>query len=138
MLWVRDDYRCFIAYDGVICNDTFITPLGQPPYVQSETPSVADPPIYAGASLFVVLLGLTLAVHWWRVQMADSGELYVPSPSAPVAAPAAADADGVQQKPPAEEYEPPSTLTARGVALGLLKRVRMPLSFLWLDWLQPG
>jgi hypothetical protein len=134
--WFKADYPCFVAYDGVVCNQTFVVALGDPLWLQSEVPSKATTPIYAGAALFVLLVLLTLAIHQWRLATVGHGALYKQPPPAessptPVAPLRAADA-------PAPAAADSDESWARALALGALQLARQPLSYVWRDWAQPS
>jgi H+/Cl- antiporter ClcA len=130
--WLTVDYPCFVAYDGVVCNQTFVVALGDPEWQQSDLPSKATTRIYAGAALFVVLILLTVAIHQWRLASVSGRALYQQQPAAKASL---GTAEAHVPSPLAPTYSEASW--ARALALLALQRVRQPMSYLWRDWAQP-
>jgi len=125
--WYSYYWMCYVAYDGVVCNNTFISSDDDVAgWVEQQTPSAAGTEIYMGLGLFVSILLLSLAIQWWRARYPSRAErLHHEAKTAR----------------PADPPRPLAELDAGWQLLdGLFFYIRRHAKFVsvwWLDWLQP-
>ena len=124
--WYYSNYMCYVAYDGVVCNNTFISTENDYYWVSQQTPSAAGREIYMGLTLFVSILLMSLAIHWWRACYPSRAERLH------------------HEAKTARPTDPPRPLAELDVGRQLLdglffyiRRHAQLVSVWWLDWLQP-
>ena len=156
--WVRDDYLCFVSYNGVTCNNTYVKPRwiehgsasspSRRKAIENLTTTYidSDPFVYLGIlgqspdasasfAVFCVWAVVAVAIHWWRTRMApgDSSFLTTTFPAAemPYGPP-----------PPPDQFPRPDIAAEHSWIAKTWTRMwthlhqRAP-GYLWRDWAQP-